>query len=47
MIISFKTTVVALLACICGTGNLAAQENNELINKGIMEEKLNLTQESK
>ena len=45
MATSFKTITVALLACICGTGNLAAQENNQPINKGIMEEKLNLTQE--
>ena len=45
MATSFKTTVVALLACICGTGSLTAQENNQLINKGIMEEKLVLTQE--
>lgn len=45
MATSFKTTIVALLACTCGIGNLVAQENNQLINKGIMEEKLNLTQE--
>ena len=42
---TIKTAVVALLSCICGAGNLAAQENNPLMHKGIMEEKLNLTQE--
>ena len=42
---SFKTAFVALIAGICGTGSLAAQENNPIINKGIMEEKLNLAQE--
>lgn len=41
----FKTTIVALLCYTCGIGSLVAQENNQLINKGIMEENLNLTQE--
>ena len=40
----FKTTFVALLACLCGTGSLAAQEN-QINTNNIMEEKLNLTQE--
>ena len=39
----FKTTFVAVLACLCGTGSLAAQEN-QLNTNSIMEEKLNLTQ---
>lgn len=41
---SFKTSAVALFACLCGTGNLTAQEN-QLNTNSIMEEKLNLTQE--
>ena len=42
----FKTAVAAaLLSCICSTGCLTAQENHQLLNKGIMEEILNLTQE--
>lgn len=45
MTTSCKTTVVALLACICGTESLTAQENNQFTNEGIMEEKLVLTQE--
>ena len=41
---SFKTSFVVLLACLCGTGSLMAQEN-QLNTNNIMEEKLNLTQE--
>lgn len=41
---SFKTSVVALLACICGAGSLTAQDKR--LNKNtIMEENLNLTRE--
>ena len=41
---SFKTSAVALFACLCGMGGLTAQENR-LNTNSIMEEKLNLTQE--
>ncbi len=41
---SFKTSAVALFACLCGMGSLTAQENR-LNTNSIMEEKLNLTQE--
>ena len=41
---SFKTSAVALFACLCGMGSLTAQEN-QLNTNSIMEEKLNLTQE--
>ena len=39
-----KSICTALLACLCGTGSLMAQEN-QLNTNNIMEEKLNLTQE--
>ena len=39
-----KSICTALLACLCGTGSLTAQEN-QLNTNNIMEEKLNLTQE--
>lgn len=41
---TFKTTFMVLLACMCGAGNLVAQNNQLNINQN-MEEKLNLTQE--
>lgn len=42
---SFKTSFAALLACLCGTGSLMAQEENQLNTNNMIEEKLNLTQE--
>ena len=44
MKLPFKTLFVALLACLCSTGSLMAQENQLKTNR-TMEEKLNLTQE--
>ena len=41
---AMKSICTALLACLCGTGSLMAQEN-QLNTNNIMEEKLNLTQE--
>ena len=41
---AMKSICTALLACLCGTGSLTAQEN-QLNTNNIMEEKLNLTQE--
>lgn len=44
MKLPLKTLFVALLACLCSTGSLMAQENQLKTNR-TMEEKLNLTQE--
>lgn len=41
----FKTITAVLFACTCTSGTLAAQENIQYLNSGIMEEELNLTQE--
>ena len=41
---AMKSICTVLLACLCGTGSLMAQEN-QLNTNNIMEEKLNLTQE--
>ena len=42
MAISCKTFAVTLFASSCATASLMAQDNKQLINQGIMEEKLNL-----